>query len=433
MRDQRSALLLVLLMLLTVGCRKDKDENPPSITFLQPGEGTVINIPDTLVVGVEVRDDHVVESVQILLADVNGVPISPPATVTVGQASATVFRDLFVLDERIPSGNYTLTVRASDGENERKAFRSITVVAAPLRLRALFIAPPAGTSPAVITRIDSAGNQSTWTVMNDLHGAAVDGFSQHLFLAGGHTAPMVASPTSGSAFPWQLPNQNASGLPYFIAPRMDPADGRFYLATNDGFIRGFTGEGAQTFSTMAMAGHASEFTGIVGDRLISIQRDFVQDDLELVAHALLSGQQLAQFPLDLDTALAMDTRTDQNVLLFGVRNGSGIILDLNAYLGAEIELRTFNGTPIRDVIRLDQHTWLLAVDDAVLRYTYGPNTVLTLAAVPGVRALAYDAATGVVHAGAGAQITVLDPSSGNVTGTIQCPTEVGYVLPLLNR
>ncbi len=433
MRDQRSAVILAFLMLLASACRKDKDESPPRITILQPSEGYVLSIPDTMVVSVEVSDDMTVESVQFILADVNGVPITSPVTVAVNSPSATVVRDLIVLDERIPSGSYTLTVRASDGSNERKVFRSINVLAAPLRLRALFIAPPPGSSPATITRIDSAGNQSLLTVMNDIHGAAVDGYSQHVFLAGGLTAPVIASPTAASAFGWQIPNLNAMGLPYFNGPRMDPADGRLYYSTNDGFIRGFTGEGAQTFTASAMAGYASELTSIVGDRVISIQRNLVQDDLELVALALLSGQQLAQFPLDLDTVLAMDARTDQNLLLFGNRDGKGYILDRNAYQGAEFELRVFNEGPIRDVVRSDQNTWFMAVEGVVVRYHYPSNTVIPLASIPEVRALAKDEATGVLYAGSGAEIQILDPTTGNINGTITCPTEVGYILPLLNR
>jgi hypothetical protein len=432
MRDQQRLLLLLFLVVVALGCRKDKDDTPPTVRILVPGNGASISVPDTLTVRVEVSDDRVVRSVVISLNDVNGVPVAPPVTVTVGAPSAVIERDLVVTDERLNSGTYTVTARASDGSNERNAFRSIQVQAAPLRLRAVFITPPFGNQSALVQRLDSTGVMSAFTTVQDLNGAAIDSYHQRLLLAGSASAPLVAIPTAAGAVSWQQPNLNAESIPYFEGLRVDPSDGRIYYCTNDGFIRGFTGTGSQTYTAQALQTFRARRTVVVGERLVSVQQSISLPERRLVTQAYASGALIAQFALDLDV-VGMYRRTDQHVLIFGNRDGTGVVQDRNIQEGGSYEPREFPGTAITATVRIDANTWVIALAGQLIRYSHSSNSISPLASGSTATTLAYEAATGTLYAGVDDQLMTLDPLTGAITGSYSIPGGVGRILPLLNR
>jgi hypothetical protein len=432
MRDQHRLLLLVLLLVVALGCRKDKDDTPPTVRILAPGSGMSISVPDTLTVRVEVADDRIVRSVVISLNDVNGIPVAQPVTVTVDAPSAVIERDLVVADERLGSGTYTLTARATDGSNERNAFRSIQVQAAPLRLRALFITPPFGNQGGVVQRVDSTGVMSAFTTVQDLNGAAIDSYHQRLILAGSASAPLVAIPTAAGAGSWQQPNLNAESIPYFEGLRVDPTDGRIYFATNDGFIRGFTGTGSQTYTAQALQSFRAMRMVVVGERLVSVQQSISLPERRLVTQAYASGALIGQFALDLDV-VGMYRRTDQHALIFGNRDGTGVIQDRNVQEGGSFEPREFAGTVITATERLDDNTWVIALAGQLIRYGHSSNSISPLANGFTATTLAYEAATGTLYAGVDDQLITLDPLTGAMTGTYSMPGGVGRILPLLNR
>ncbi len=432
MCDQHRPLLLLVLVFLCLGCRKDRDEQPPTVRILSPQQGFSVTIPDTFTVEVEVSDDRMVRSLVIGLTDVNGVPIGPMVSVNVDARSATVVRDVIITDERIESGTYTLMARASDGTNDRKAFVSAAVQAAPLRLRAVYITPAFGSIGAVIQRIDSTGAMAPFTTVQDLNGASVDSYSQHVLFSGSTNAPLAAIPTNTGSMGWQVGNLNAQSIPYFIGLKRDPTDGRHYFSTNDGFIRGYSGAGSQTFTGQALSGFRGWRTVVVGEWLVCAQRSISLPEDRLVGLALASGTAMGQFPLDLDV-VDMYRRTDQHALIFGNRSGSGWIQDRNVVEGGGYEPREFTGSPISATLRLDANTWVIALPGQLLRYAYATNSVSVIASGFTAQCLAHESATGTLYAGVDDQLILLDPFTGTVIGSNSIGTDIGAILPLLNR
>ncbi len=393
-----------------------------------PGNSTSIVVPDTLAVIVHVNDDRVVETVRISLADENGVPIAPTVIVNVGQASATIERELVVSNELITSGTYSLQVQASDGTNSTSAFRSVYVTATPLRLRAIFVVPPVS---GPITRIDSAGNQSTFSSVQNVSSAAINSYGQQLYLATGDNAPLQILAASSAGTGWQLTNQNAVTGPYFTDVRTDEADQRTYISSNEGLIRGYRGSSAPSFNAQAIPNHRPFSNVVIGDRFISEQRAIGLTEKKLVSYAHSSGIVLETFPLDLEIA-QMYMHSDQQALVFGNRDGQGVIQLRNIWQGGNFEMRVFSEGEIITVDRLSPTTYVVALPGRVLRFNYSSNSTFTLLELT-VSDVVFDNATGAIYAGAGQQLLVIDPNTGMTTNTIDLPTEIGRILPLLNR
>ena len=435
MRDQHRALLLGCVLVFIGSCKKDVDENAPNVRIVAPNEGYSLSVPDTLAIRVEVEDDRIVERLVIAVTNEFGVPIAPPIAVDVNATSATLEQALVLIDERITSGHYTIMAYADDGTNEKRDFVGITIQAALLRLRALFVAPPVSTPPPyTINRIDSVGAVSDWTTVSEYNGAVIDPQTKHLILAGGVHQPLTALPTDAGISSWTVPNQNGTGasLPYFLGLCLDPEDGRCYFGTDDGLIRGFTGSGQQQFNAQALANYRSYGTAVLGDLLVSHQEENILGTYRLVTYASSSGVLQTSFPLDLET-VALFRRSDDQALTFGNRAGEGVIQDRNVVLGGNFEMRIFSEGIIASVVRLNTSTWVIALPGRLVRFDYPSNGISELATGITATTMAYEPATGSLYVGSGNNITVMDPQTGTITGSLSMSGPVGSILPLLNR
>lgn len=430
MSSWRAALFLTFLTLFLWSCRKDGDGTAPSVKILSPSSGQALAIPDTLVVTVQVSDDRLVEGVVVSLVDAQGSPVASQVAI-VNAMSATVTRKLVVTSERLVSGTYSVIARASDGTNEGRDFQDVNVMAAPWRLRAVFIAPPPSTDPVNIIRMDSTGILTTWSTMQDFNGMAVDSYTQHVMLAGSRFAPFQAIPTAPSSTGWQVPPPMNDAPEQFTALTVDPFDGRTYFATRDGFIRGFTGDGAQRFTGQCLTGHRCEAIAVLGDRLAAWQRAIV-GGAQIVVTYTVAGTAQGSLPVEHER-VALFRLTSERLLHFANDAGSGLIEQLNLDAMGTPDLRTLPEEMIAAVARVSDDRYILALPDRLVAYRYSTNTVAQFAQESGIRALEFDPATGAIFAGQGSTLLTLDANTGVVTNSMAIGSEIDKIGVLRNR
>ncbi|MBL7981096.1 MAG: hypothetical protein JNL52_04720 [Flavobacteriales bacterium] len=436
MNASRALLYLAAVLLVFSSCRKDKDDqDPPTVSFIAPMEGSTLAVPDTFLVSVSVSDNKEVRSVSVQLLNSSGIPVLPTVTRSVNAASALVSVAMILTSEQLVSGTYSLEVRASDGSNDGRAFRTIYIQGAPWRLRSVYITSPIGApGNALISCIDSVGQLSTWSLSPELGGAAIDARSQLLFTCGTFTGALMAQLVGPGGAGWTTPNlhSGAGSIPYFLGLRLDPSDGRLYTGTEDGRIRGWTAEGSSTFNATTVPGNLSHATAVVGGKVISEQVGTGSGLRALVTHAYSSGALLGQFALNMDV-LEIYARNDQNALLFGTRDGLGVIQDRNVDLGGTFEIREFAEGPIHAVAQLNTNTYIIAYGDRLARWSYQTDDLSTLATGITAQALAYEPATGALYVGVGNELRRMDPNTGALVDATSLQHPVGAILPLRNR
>ncbi len=431
MRFEQAALYMTLIGSVMLACKKDKDETAPVVRIVSPVAGTTISIPDTFMVRVEVSDENIVEALVIELVDADGRTITSAGSISVNNGSGTYAAELRLSDERVLSGHYTIVARASDGANDGRGFLGINVLATPLRLRAIFLAPPFGTDPVSITRIDSTGNTSTFTTMQDFNGIAVDSYWQHLVVAGSQFAPLQALPTSASSNFWQVNAQANDQSEQFTAVTVDPSDRKLYFAMRDGLIRGFTGEGIQQFTAQCLDGHRCERIVVMENEVATWQRAIVGGASRMVAYSV-AGTVVHQVPVEHER-VALFHRNGTSLIHFANANGAGLIEDINIAADGTPEVRSFSGERIRAVTRLDASTYVIALTDRLVRFIYTSNTINPLNEGIAADALTYDPATGAVYASEGSTLFTIDPGSGTVVNATSTSTPIAHIIPLLNR
>ena len=430
MRHQQCLLLAAFACAIALGCRKDKDSEAPVVRITSPGEGYSVSIPDTLLVGLAVSDDRIVRSVSVMLTDADGVPVAPSATIAVEAASREFTMDLPVLSERIASGQYVLSVQATDGVNEGRAFLGITVQAAPLRVRSMFLVPPAdGAPPFIITRIDSTGTATPFAALPELS-QAVAGLD-HLFTAGAASAPLERRRISSGAVSSIMPNP---GLwpQFFTSVSVDAKNGRIHACGADGSVRGFTGDGAPAFTAALPVGSFGDAVAAVGDAVLCSAYDPVSQQKRLIRFGGSSGALLAQFDADA-RALAMYEVDAQRLMLFGNASTGGVIQEVSATQGGAFTMRSFPGEEMLSVARVSPSLFVIATSSGIKRFDYPSAAVTDLLPGTSARGLTYDPVSGSVIAAHGSAITAFDPLVGTMLSVQTAPHPVASVRLQLNR
>ncbi len=433
MRYQQVLFLLVLFGVLLGACKKEPGDEAPHITILSPYEYASVTVPDTLVVKVEVSDDHGLSQVSVTLLDQNNIPVVPTVSASVSGTSAIVTLALPITSEELTSGPYKLLATVSDGSLTGKDVQNLHVTAIPLRLRGVFTLTIPSSNFVSLYRTDSSGQTTqvdAW--LNDLGGAAISSYSQRLFIAGGTTGGLRAYVPSAFNIVWQRGNFSASGAPWFTSVDLC-ADGRLYVGHGDGTLRGFNPtNGTGSFTATMPEQFRAEQTLTTGDLVVCLQRHFVTQEQRVGIYYGLSGALQETQPLNLVPVRAF-IRDPEHALIFGNRDGIGRVLERTVSGGGTWEAYTWND-PITAVEQVGFNTWIVALANGDLqRFTYGGSGSLSIATTPVLTALAYDAVNGWVYGGTQGQVLTIDPTSGTVAGSWPVVGEVRYVLPWLNR
>lgn len=414
-----------------MSCKKDKDETPPVVDIVSPSPGATFAIPDTIEVRVQVSDDRAVESLTVELLSPSGAVVASGGSQSIDAASGTYDFTLILTDERQPGGDHTIVARARDGANDARDFVEVNVLEAPLRLRALFLAPTFSEESTTITRIDSSGAASPFITVADFNGIAVDGNTQHLFVAGSRYAPLQAIPTANSANAWQVNAPGNDQPEQFTALVVDPTDKRVYYATRDGFIRGWTGEGLQRFTAECLPDHRCEAIVVMEDEVATWQRAIVGGASRIVTYTQAETV-FEQLPAQHER-IALFHRSGSSLLHFANAQGEGLIADINVTAGGSPDIRTFPGEAIRAVVRVNTNQYIVALTDRLVRFDRPSQTVSPLTTGISADALAYEAATGSLYVATGTTLLTMDPNTGTTVSSSSPGFTIGHILPLLNR
>jgi len=432
MRCQHHLLLFVIPALFWAGCRKDADETPPSVRITAPGTAFTAVMPDTINVVAEISDEVNIESVTFSIINEQGFPVTEAITIQPSANAVTLTVSLPLTSDAVVSGPHEVKVVAFDGAGRGAATRLIDVVGIPRRLRALYVLTRPGSDLVSLHRIDSLGVLGLVnTIDQDLHVTGVNSMGQRLYLGGSTTGPLRSIfPDNGQTLA-QVPNLNTLAAPYFTALQVTPG-GSVFTATNDGQLhrlgKDLNGTGYQAD---ALANYRIDKVLELENAVLTAQSAVASPDLRLVQYSPVGGAQTDVRVLD-KVPLEMFNRDADHVLLFGNRNGEGVVEDRDITDGGYWEPRVFP-EPLRAVVRITENLYILSVGTELIRFTYSNAGAITIASGISADHLACNEVTGELVVADGQTVLVMDAGDGSTIASYTFPQEVVGLLPLYNR
>jgi hypothetical protein len=130
--------LLVPFLSLFFSCEKQKDTLSPEIVFTKPFENQFYNVGDTILVSAIISDECALKTISLFLSNESYIRVLDNFTYTPQSNEFHLKTSYHIYDLSLNTGNYYLTLQASDGFHTRTERVLLNIGAAPMYRPVLF-------------------------------------------------------------------------------------------------------------------------------------------------------------------------------------------------------------------------------------------------------------------------------------------------------
>ena len=323
---------IIILIVFLFSCSKDKDETKPSISIIAPTHLQQINGIDTVKVTATISDDRNIERVSVSLKDGNGIPIASTVTKTPNTDNYTLNISYFIDNIHLVSGQYPLTVSASDGENTSTSSVTINLNETPKSRTGLFVISNTG-STSDIYYLDNTYNGSFYkSISGDYLGSAVNSYDQQLIHASGGTVAgtnIKSIDLTSSLNAWNIPIINSPPIPFYTSFLYENES--IYLGKRNGGIQGFNNNGASNYNAVVIPNFHVKHILQHDNKIITEQGMLSGSSVNLIPYWLASGNPTginAALPPN-ESVVKMFTRSQNEIVV--ISNDASLNGNLSFY------------------------------------------------------------------------------------------------------
>ena len=398
---------------LFFACRKDNSIDTPTVQIFEPAGLQTFRVFDTLMVKGQVSDPQGLQSINISLTNGQSVQVLPSVQVPVTSNNMNFTWPYILSDIHLASGQYYITVSASNGTNTKYAYQEIYVDAAPTIREAVY----------AITR-NSAGVQ-TWILDSAFHvsaGSSLNGnycssdissYYQQLYIAAYDSGNVNALTVPSGSPAWSLPGSNSS-TPFFtnVYSYGDAA----YVSYYSGFIKYYDSKGVQQSVINVAAGYYPVKTFLWGKYLFVEEKTFSSSPENLTLYYSQSGAGYQQCSLP-GPVVAMYGMDNDDVFIFGNQPSGSPYIEKYSISGNILYAPVLlPSARLLSAAQLNPGEFLAGFSNGtVYQYTYNPSNFLTF--ITGVNAshLRYDAVNNQLIVAAGKLVQEYNCSISSAT------------------
>lgn len=363
---------IFIFLLALSSCKKDKDVSDPLIVINAPYENQQFNVFDEMTVNAVVSDDRKLEYVMVVLEDQNFIPVLKSYTFTPENSTFELDMSYTLDDIHLPSGDYYLLVKASDGINEKSKFVRVSITAVPKKLQGIFVVESM-TDKVLVQRIDTAGLITTvLTQPPDYAASAVSSDYGLLLLCGKYTEDLTAYDVASLQPVWRVDVINSPPFPYFENMVYD--DRKLFVAYHEGRWEYFDLDGFSLRSKVTDQNWIPKDFLVQDDFLITWQQEISGFNNKLVVYYLNSTEARQDYQIDLEVKKMVNQFADQ-YLVFGNFLGQGYVQLHDVSNGYLYDPVTLPSGSITSVERISDRDYAIALGNNVLIYDDDAGTV----------------------------------------------------------
>lgn len=393
----RKRIPLFIIFLFFLSCKKNNNTDIPSVQITSPSGLITYNVFDTIKIQAHVSDaSNNLTAVNVCLTTNKSTPATANAPVTVTSNSMNFSLSYLINDIHLASGNYYVTVSASNGTNTGYAYEEIYINAVPLKRTAVYAITRSGTSTQA-WKLDSALHSSlSITEPGNFIASDVNSYYQQLYMAAYDTGNVnaIGVPIGGNA--WSVTGKNVVG-PYFtnVYSYGDAAYVSFYNSGN-GYLAYYNHAGVQQNLINVAAGYYPAKM-LIWNNYIFVEEKNVAPPTENITLYYITGTGYQQASLP-GPVIAMYGQDNDHIFVFG-NNTSGSPYMQQYRISGNLFYSPISlpAAKLLSVAQVDANTYLLGFSNSTIYlYTWNPNNLTTF--ITGVNAshIRYDAATNVL-------------------------------------
>lgn len=421
------------LVLCSVSCKKEEDEDGPEIVFNSPAENQTFNVMQYALVDATVTDNQKLNTISVSLVDANQgyAHVAVPVSVT-GKETHVHFN--YDLDNiHLLTGYYYIRISANDGKHITNKYRKIYLIAVPKVLKGIYLVSNTTSATTNWSKIDTNFTSITpyHTFTGDYVGSGVTSYYQQGYNCGNYTGDF-----SARVLEFNTPKYSVSCIsgfnPYFTGLLCDETYS--YVAQYDGTIKGRGYTGNVVYNASALSGYYAKKMCFNSDQIVSEQIEKVGGAHKLVTY-LPTGTSQMTTAISQDVVQFCEMDAD-NVFVFGNLAGQGTIQlydRVNNNLWSPYPFTLAPGA-LLSAIKVDNDTYLLGHSNGTIyKYQFSISSVTSF--LPGYTAvqLKYDDTHNELYVVEANKVTTINMGTTGVVHTINSSENILDLHLLYNR
>lgn len=337
-------------------CKKNRDETYPSVQFSSPGFQSSHQVLQPILFKVTASDETDLDKITVHLLNDSYLPITSSAVLICDENSETFESFMLPDDIHLPSGTYYLKAVASDGFNEKVAYREIYLNEVPKQLKTIWVLTYDGNQTI---GLDSLQGNTLVNVLNlnqDFSGFITNSYQQMMMIAGSNTGNLTQFHAEYLNTQFSLTN-NGSGSTSFFTYLLEIND-KTFVADQSGIIRSFR-KTSTALNVVDLGNYFAESFCINQDFLISssILSSGSQKSIQVY---YLSSSTLYQSMITTMEVKKMFVLNSDEILMVGNESGLGKIKIYSISGNSLTEPMIFSGGIIRDAAKINDENYLIA-------------------------------------------------------------------------
>jgi hypothetical protein len=420
-----------ILMTLISSCKKE-DKQAPEVKILKPYRDIELYQGDTLIIEAELKDNVGLKRVRYSIHDDNGVSAVPATSQDIAGKEIKVSNFLIIESATLSSGDYTLQVAASDGNNEGKAFLRVKIYANAKKIKGLFAITTPGSQTTKLYKADStlsallAGN----TYTGDFRDATINSATQQIITIGYNTGKIISADTRTLIEKWNHPSIYGGTLPSFM--HINYYEREVYISSYDGFIRYYNENGVVNGSFAVNSGFYARKALRHNDKIIVEEKLFNGSARQIAVYYAASGALMQNTPVSFDACDILYKDTDR-YFIFGNDNSQAKMWMYEINSNGTFEPKIFPTGKINRAVKINSNEFIIAHQNAIYKYEYNTNSLTTFIALSNVKDIVYDESKKLLFAATGNQIRIYNYQNGSLNATLSCPDNIEQILLWYNK
>ncbi len=431
MKSSQIAILLTFALVVLAGCRKAKDETPPTVTITAPSNLSNHNVFDVFTVVANVADDSNLEQVTVEIQNDQFITVLSRLNVPVSSNNTTITRAISLHDIHMESGRYYVKVTAFDGVNEGSDYVEINVTGVPLSIEDMFIVstPNPGTQEWYST--DGSSVTLHHTFDSEYGGAAVNSYYQNLVTMGTFNDGLVAYHTDIIDTIWFRENPGNPPQAYYHKLFTGPT-GQLIVSTTTGRTYTYGQSGTVGGSVISPLDHQPDDVYFWSDKIIVEQVHEVTDTRQMGIYYANSGA-FDQSIGHANDLVSWEVRTDNELFVLSNSPSGQGKMEIYNYSGNSFwEPHAIPAGSIYDSYGISGDKLILAHDLGLYTYTYSTNSLIQVESGHTFTQLEYDKVNNVLWCVEGNELYAYD-LLGNQLGYLSTSSNIERVLILYNK
>lgn len=366
----RSILILFafIIIFLTVACKKESDEIPPTIEVFKPVKNSSYNTFDTISIQALLKDEVGLKFGSAELQDANLVTVLPPSSFNINTQEYQMNTSLIINNIHLNSGKFYILVTAKDEVNTTRSFTEIHVNGLPFIVKGYMVYESLGEQVELHNYFNGTDSVK-WVKEGPFKDGLLDNYHQQAGYLQEPDGPFFTHPLYPLFNPWELPP--SQGGITFCRAQADQVG--IQIGYKNGTLAIFIEEGNLRKTYQSDQDYYPALSLLNDNNVIVWQVKDNPDQNRIEVFFTAGG--LRQVSAYNPNVINLVNRSENEIFIGANENGSGILQTYNLDNGVFYDNHDFTDNPIVALCQGKAGVVFIATEQGIYKYDTNSQSV----------------------------------------------------------